>query len=72
MRYILTYRYRGKSQTLRRRNQCRMVSEQKQIRTLQDRILNSFNPTEVTALLDQLEAFRHIPLHVCPPAIVTL
>ena len=36
-----------------------MVSEQEQMKTLQDKILNSFNPTEVTALLDQLEAFGH-------------
>jgi hypothetical protein len=34
-------------------------------KTLQDRILNSFNPTEATALLDQLEALGHVPLHVC-------
>ena len=40
-----------------------MASEQEQMKTLQDKILNSFNPTEVTALLDQLEAFgrRSLP-----------
>jgi hypothetical protein len=36
-----------------------MVSEQEQMKILQDRILNSFNPDEVSALLDQLEAFSH-------------
>lgn len=36
-----------------------MVSEQEQLKTLQDRILNSFNLDEVSALLDQLEAFGH-------------
>jgi hypothetical protein len=34
-----------------------MVSEQEQMKTLQDKILDSFNPTEVIALLDELEAF---------------
>jgi hypothetical protein len=34
-----------------------MVSEPEQMKTLQDKILDSFNPTEVTALLDELEAF---------------
>jgi hypothetical protein len=34
-----------------------MASEQEQMKILQDRILNSFNPDEVSALLDQLEAF---------------
>jgi hypothetical protein len=36
-----------------------MVSEQERLKTLQDRILNSFNLDEVSALLDQLEAFGH-------------
>ena len=64
MRYIVTYRYRGKS-LKRRRNQCQVSEQKKQIKTLQDRILSSFNPTEVTALLDQLEVFGHTPLYVC-------
>jgi hypothetical protein len=40
-----------------------MVSEPEQMKTLQDKILDSFNPTEVTELLDQLEAFgrRSLP-----------
>jgi hypothetical protein len=36
-----------------------MVNEQEQMKTLQDKILKSFNHDEISSLLDQLEAFGH-------------
>ena len=36
-----------------------MVSEQEQMKTIQDKILKCFNPEEISLLLDQLESFGH-------------